>query len=1024
MGMPKRHGPRPSRSRETSGSRTADVPPRPGAARSASIVERLPDCIVTIDHHGRILDYTPAAENTFGYRREQALGRDLAELIFPPALTGRLRRRLAGHLAAKAANRGKPFKLVARRADGTEFPIVMTVVRLPSAVPPMFAAFVRDPSSRRVDAAQTQVNRLQTLHDLSGRLRAAQTLEEMYPILCEQVVSSLHTDYTAINIVDHTCAQLTRVLAAGPLAAEAPRQTLPLAGSWSEQVLQTGTTLVGEDYWARRGPWASARSQRLGPYVIVPLRSEKEIIGTLIVARLRTPAGLPFMPEEIGLLEGIAEMGGTAIRRASLYEDLQAQVERLRVLYDLSRHLRGARAPDEIYSTLGNAAMAAFGATYGMLALVNPERTMFTRVFSVGVDALPQGSTFPVDGGRSGEVIKTGTPFCTDDITKVSLAPWRRAALHSELGPWVIVPVRSEEGIIGVLALSRLRTRRPYTEEEVRLLEAVAEIGGTGIRRAQLYQDLHSQIETLKNLYEASAKFAESLDLQQLAADAVRICGETFGVQAAWLGRAEPDGTMRLFASYPVGMKFMREIVIRLGNSPGAQVASARALRTGRPAVTNDVTQSPHRPPWYEHVRAEGLRSVAGFPLISRTRTFGVLALYSSQAGFFTPERIGLFQVFANQLAAALENARLFAETGRRLEQLQAQRSIDMAISSNLDLRLTLNVILEQAVTLLGVDAADVLSYDARSQTLNFAAGHGFRTTALEHTHLRLGEGYAGRAALDRSLIAVGDLAEAPGGFARAPLLASEGFVGYYAVPLTAKGRVNGVLEVFHRGPLVRDLEWLELLEAIAGQAAIAIENATLLSDLQLANVDLVFAYDRTIEGWSRALELRDKETKGHAQRVAELTLRLAREMGVPEAEFVHLRRGALLHDIGKMGIPDEILFKPGPLTDEEWAIMRQHPTYAYELLSPIAYLRQALDIPYSHHEKWDGTGYPRGLEGEQIPLAARIFSVIDVWDALCSARPYRPVWTKEQAVEHIRAQSGVHFDPAVVDAFVRMIRE
>jgi putative nucleotidyltransferase with HDIG domain len=173
-----------------------------------------------------------------------------------------------------------------------------------------------------------------------------------------------------------------------------------------------------------------------------------------------------------------------------------------------------------------------------------------------------------------------------------------------------------------------------------------------------------------------------------------------------------------------------------------------------------------------------------------------------------------------------------------------------------------------------------------------------------------------------------------------------------------------------------------------------------------------------------RALDLRDKETEGHTQRVTELTLKLARAAGMTEEELVHVRRGALLHDIGKMGVPDHILLKPGKLTDEEWVEMRKHPVFAYELLSPIAYLRPALDIPYCHHEKWDGTGYPRGLKGEQIPLAARLFAVADVWDALRSDRPYRQSWPKEKVIEHIKSLSGTHLDPKSVELFLSMMHE
>jgi putative nucleotidyltransferase with HDIG domain len=183
-------------------------------------------------------------------------------------------------------------------------------------------------------------------------------------------------------------------------------------------------------------------------------------------------------------------------------------------------------------------------------------------------------------------------------------------------------------------------------------------------------------------------------------------------------------------------------------------------------------------------------------------------------------------------------------------------------------------------------------------------------------------------------------------------------------------------------------------------------------------------AYDLTIEGWSHALDLRDHETEGHTQRVTEMTVHLARTLGVDEEALVHIRRGALLHDIGKMGIPDEILLKPGKLTAEEWAIMQQHPVYAYDFLAPIAYLRPALDIPYCHHEKWDGTGYPRRLQGEQIPYAARLFALVDVWDALCSDRPYRCGWPREEVCAYIRAGAGSHFDPRLVDPFLRLVDE
>jgi len=446
---------------------------------------------------------------------------------------------------------------------------------------------------------------------------------------------------------------------------------------------------------------------------------------------------------------------------------------------------------------------------------------------------------------------------------------------------------------------------------------------------------------------------------------------------------------------------------------PAGTGLTSRVVSTSTPYLNNQVRTNPD-PDMVRFNDIPATNAVVIVPITAENHVIGTLGLGREEP--IEQSDVRVLSAICDIGGAAVHRASLYEQTERRLQHLRSLHEIDNTIATSLDLKFTLDVILSQGIAELRVDAAAILLLD-EEQMLNFAAGLGFKTKHIEQARIKFGDGLAGQAAKQRTIVEAADLST---GLQRngSALAQAEGFVGYYAAPLIAKGRVIGVLETFHRSVEPRDAEWKEFLLTLAGQAAIAIDNAALFKDLQTSNESLREAYERTIEGWAHALALRDIETIEHSRRVTEMTVRLAQALGVADEQLEHVRRGALLHDIGKMGVPDHILGKAGPLDDEEWEIMRRHPAYARDMLTAIDFLYPAIPIPLYHHEKWDGSGYPEGLEGRHIPLEARIFAIIDVWDALTSKRPYRDAWPEDKVAEHLREQAGKHFDPAIVDAF------
>lgn len=361
-------------------------------------------------------------------------------------------------------------------------------------------------------------------------------------------------------------------------------------------------------------------------------------------------------------------------------------------------------------------------------------------------------------------------------------------------------------------------------------------------------------------------------------------------------------------------------------------------------------------------------------------------------------------------------------EMRRHGDRTRSLLKIASRLNAVLELNTVLRVTCEEICSALNVSISAFQLYDEINEYFNIADSLGLPAGFTEKMEPLLRQLYDQFTEKHGKSNVVHDISLAPD-LPFLELLQEHGIESLAYAALEREGKPLGIIlaaSTKYEKALAPDAS--ELLAGMADLAASAIDDAVLFKKLDRTNIKLLRAYDATIEGWAYALDLRDEETEEHSQRVTELTLLIARKMGIKDEALVHVKRGALLHDIGKMGVPDSILLKPGPLTDEEWKIMREHPSHAHEMLSRIEYLKPALDIPYCHHEKWDGTGYPRGLKGRQIPLPARIFTVVDVYDALTSDRPYRDAWPEEKALKLIEEERGKHFDPEVVEVFLNEI--
>jgi len=588
----------------------------------------------------------------------------------------------------------------------------------------------------------------------------------------------------------------------------------------------------------------------------------------------------------------------------------------------------------------------------------------------------------PESRGPTGEAIRHGAHFIsTDTEDNPLMLPWRKEALRRGYRSSGSFPIKREDAVIGALTVYSSESDF-FDDKEIALLDDIAD----NISSALDYLEReHRRGQAEDALIKSEARFQEmAANIREVfwiaSADFSQMLYVSPAYENIW-GDTDRDN---LYKNPHTWIKAVH---------PDDQRLISRALEDSRGGKASDVE--------YRIIRPDG----------------SVRWIHDQRFPVHNEEG-NVYRVTG--IAEDITRRKKVEEQNDcQIKRLAALRNIDKVIISVLDVRVAITSILQQITDRLGIDAAAILLMEPSAHTLRFADGCGFNTSAIKQTYLRIGEGPAGVAALERRTVRV-HISREDDCPAQFQPFAREGFVEYIAIPMIAKGKVKGVLELFFRVDTLPDQECIDFQHALATQTAIAIDNSELFQQLTHGNMELTSAYDTTIEALSRAIDLRDEETEGHSQRVTEKTVHLARAAGMTAGDLVHVRRGALLHDIGKLGVPDSILLKPGHLNEEEWKVMKKHPSISYELLSPIAFLKQSLDIPYCHHEKWDGSGYPRGLKNTQIPLAARLFAIVDVWDALTSDRPYRRAWDVQKTREHMLSMAAIQFDSDLLALFFK----
>lgn len=871
------------------------------------------------------------------------------------------------------------------------------------------SAAVAIENSRLYQNALKDIDQRRVLHSVSQVM--AMQIEDpkrTYQALHDAVRELMVCDAFAITLFDSDEGTYTAVY-----IEEAGKTFHPKIlsdNSFAAQVISSGFTVIQniEDKTPNPDNILINGVQKVRSVIGTPLRTRDTIVG-MITAQSYQPDA--YQEESRILLEMIASQGAIALENARLFEG-----EQLR--YRESETLRQAALTINTSLDLENVLNAILIVMkqvipFNRASVLLQENEYLQIAATQGFTKTSQRMHLKplAEDNLYQEILKKAQPVILNNVKDDE--HFNNLGETLKVNSWLGIPLIVRSKVIGCITIEN-QQENAYDTRYAMLSQAFANQAAVAISNARQFDAEKRHRQESETLRQAAETITSTLEIDDVLWVILNAIQRVVPYDSAGIFLIQDSKHVRLTAA-----KGLHDNQALNKIFPAKNLLLQQILSTRQPLILDNVMEDNRFEKW---AGTDQVRSWMGIPLSVRDSVIGYITLDSFKVGAYKPHHATLAMTFAHQAAVAIENARLFSRSETQVRRLTALRDIDNTISSSFDLRITLDILIRHTRIEMGTDAAAILLYDSSDQSITYNANIGFNKQIVQ-SKLSLSESPAGQVILKRQLLHIVDLDKASTSM-HGTLVQGEKFTDYIGIPLIGKGQIKGVLELYNRTTVDLNNDLTDFLRTLAGQAAIAIDNYELFRNLQRSNQDLSIAYNTTLEGWGRALELRDKKTQGHTKRVVDSTLKLARRIGIQGEMLTHLLRGIMLHDIGKMGIPDSILNKKGPLSEEEWKIMRQHPKYAYDLLVHIPYLRPALTVPYSHHERWDGSGYPQGLKGDAIPLEARIFAVIDIWDALLYERPYRNAWPEEKVLDYLRNEAGRTLDPEIVDEFLVMIRE